>query len=49
MGICYLNQHQYQDAFNAFARAKELLPSDNNGLTEGNKGFLKENIDKFDK
>ena len=38
----------YQDAFTAFARAKELLPTDNNDLSKENKIFLKENLDKFD-
>ena len=38
----------YQDAFTAFARAKELLPSDNNDLSSANKIFLKEHLEKFD-
>lgn len=48
MAMCYLKQEMYQDAFNAFARAKELLPTDNNGLSEANKAFLNENLAKFD-
>jgi cytochrome c-type biogenesis protein CcmH/NrfG len=48
MGICLLNQERYHDAFMAFARAKELLPTDNNGLNEANKAFLKEHLNKFD-
>jgi hypothetical protein len=39
----------YQDAFTAFAKAKEILPTDNNGLSQGNRAFLNENISKFDK
>jgi hypothetical protein len=38
----------YQEAFTALARAKDLLPTDNNGLSQANKNFLKENIAKFD-
>jgi tetratricopeptide (TPR) repeat protein len=49
MGVSLLQMEKYQEAFNAFKRAKELLPTDNNGLTEGNKGFLKESLEKFDK
>jgi len=30
----------YQDAFNAFERAKEILPTDNNGMSQSNKNFL---------
>ncbi len=48
MAICYLKQQMYQDAFTAFARAKELLPTDNNDLSKENQIFLKENLDKFD-
>jgi hypothetical protein len=48
MAICLLKQEMYQDAFNALSRAKDLLPTDNNGLSEANKNFLKENIAKFD-
>jgi hypothetical protein len=48
MALCYLKQQMYQDAFTAFARAKELLPTDNNDLSKENKIFLKENLDKFD-
>jgi tetratricopeptide (TPR) repeat protein len=33
MAMCYLKTEMYQDAFAAFARAKELLPTDNNGLS----------------
>lgn len=39
----------YQDAFNALAMAKEILPTDNNNLSAGNKTFLKETLDQFDK
>jgi len=31
----------YVEAFNAFEKAKEILPTDNNNLSEGNKAFLK--------
>jgi hypothetical protein len=44
LAICYLKLDKFQDAFNAFARAKESLPTDNNNLSEGNKTFLKENL-----
>jgi hypothetical protein len=40
MGVCFLNLEKYQDAFNAFARGKEVLPTDNNGLSQGNRKFL---------
>jgi tetratricopeptide (TPR) repeat protein len=33
MAICLLQLERYQDAFNAFKRAKELLPTDNNNLS----------------
>jgi hypothetical protein len=36
----YLQVCRYQDAFTIFARAKEILPTDNNGMSEGNKKFL---------
>ena len=49
MAVCYLKLQRYQDAFTALARAKEILPTDNNNLSEGNKLFLKENLDLFDK
>jgi tetratricopeptide (TPR) repeat protein len=49
LAICLLQLEKYQDAFAAFKRAKELLPTDNNNLSEDNKGFLKENLEKFDK
>lgn len=49
LAICYLKTNQYQDAFAAFARAKEILPTDNNNLSEANKNFLRENLDLFDK
>ncbi len=49
MGICLLQLEKYQDAFNAFKRAKELLPTDNNNLSQGNKDFLKKNLDNFEK
>lgn len=49
MGNCYLNMEMYPEAFEALARAKELLPSDNNGLNQENKNFLKDNLDKFNK
>ena len=49
MGLCLLKQQRYQDAFAAFSRAKELLPTDNNGLSEDNKNFLRENLAKLDK
>lgn len=31
------------------ARAKEILPTDNNNLSESNKAFLKETLEQFDK
>jgi ribosomal protein L32E len=49
MAVCLLQLEKYQDAFNAFKRAKELLPTDNNDLNEGNKVFLRINLEKFDK
>ena len=49
LAICYLKTNQYQDAFTAFARAKEMLPTDNNNLSESNKAFLRENLELFDK
>lgn len=39
----------YQDAFTVFARAKELLPTDNNGLSWRNRDFLEEQLENFDK
>lgn len=49
LGICYLKVEMYQDAFNALAMAKEILPTDNNNLSAGNKTFLKDTLEKFDK
>jgi tetratricopeptide (TPR) repeat protein len=49
MGICLLHLEKYQDAFNAFKRAKELLPTDNNDLSKDNKNFLKEKLEEFDR
>jgi tetratricopeptide (TPR) repeat protein len=49
MAICLLRLEKYQDAFAAFKRANELLPTDNNRLSKGNKSFIKENLEKFDK
>ena len=31
------------------SRAKELLPTDNNNLSQANKQFLKSTLDQFDK
>jgi tetratricopeptide (TPR) repeat protein len=49
MAICLLQLEKYQEAFNAFKRAKDLLPTDNNNLSESNKAFLRENLEKFDR
>ena len=49
LAVCLLKTEQYQDAFAAFARAKEMLPTDNNNLSDSNKKFLRENLEKFDK
>ncbi len=49
LGVCYLKLSNYRDAFNAMARAKEILATDNNNLSESNKSFLKETLDQFDK
>jgi hypothetical protein len=44
LGICYLKLQNYRDAFNAMARAKEMLATDNNHLSASNKTFLKETL-----
>ena len=49
MGLCYLQLEMFNQAFDAFEKAKEILPTDNNNLSEGNKTFLQSNIEKFDK
>ena len=49
MGLCYLKLEMYIEAFEAFQKAKQILPTDNNNLSEGNKAFLKSSIEKFDK
>jgi tetratricopeptide (TPR) repeat protein len=48
MGVCYLKLGNYREAFNAMERAKECLPTDNNNLSAGNKGFLTETLAKFE-
>jgi hypothetical protein len=49
MGVCYLKINNFREAFNAMARAKETLPTDNNNLSESNKSFLKDTLDQFDR
>ena len=49
MAICLLQLERYQEAFSAFKRAKDLLPTDNNNLSEANKTFLRTNLENFDK
>jgi hypothetical protein len=49
MAVCYLKLDMYIEAFNAFEKAKEILPTDNNGLSQGNRNFLNENLSNFEK
>ncbi len=49
MGVCYLKIENYREAFNSMERAKECLPTDNNNLSAGNKTFMNETLEKFDK
>jgi hypothetical protein len=48
MGICLLQLEKYQDAFNAFKRARSCCPRTTT-ISPGNKTFLKRNLEDFDK
>lgn len=48
MAVCLLKLERYQEAFNAFTRAKQILPTDNNNLSESNKAFLRQNLALFE-
>lgn len=41
MAVCQLNLEQFQAAFDSFSRASEVLPTDNNNLSDSNKTFLR--------
>lgn len=49
LGVCYLKVQNYREAFNSITRAKELLENNQKDLSEGNKVFLKQTLEKFDK
>lgn len=49
LGVCYLKVQNYRDAFNSLSRAKILLEANMKDLSQGNKIFLRETLEKLNK
>ena len=49
MAVCYERLENYTEAHRYFKRAKEVLPTDNNNLSESNKTFINDSINRFEK